>query len=128
MAATARHFDTLRAAEELEAAGLPHDQAKAISLVVNHSRESSSYEDRFEKLEGDLAALDSKVEKLDGKVEKLEGDLAALDSKVEKLDNKVERLDGKMEKQIAELENRLTKWTIAVGAIVIAAVSLITKL
>ena len=38
---TVQHFDTLGAAEELEAAGLTPGQAKAISLVVNRSRDSN---------------------------------------------------------------------------------------
>ena len=40
MTATAVHFDTLGAAEEMEAAGVPHEQAKAISLIVDRSRDN----------------------------------------------------------------------------------------
>lgn len=39
MTTMAQHFDTLGAAEELRAAGLSAQAAKAISMVVERSRE-----------------------------------------------------------------------------------------
>ena len=40
--ATAQHFDTLTAAEELQAAGFEPKQAKAISQIIDRSRDSDS--------------------------------------------------------------------------------------
>ncbi len=142
MAVTAQHFDTLRAAEELETAGLPAPAAKAISMVIDRSRESGVRESRIEKIENDILILndkverldnkveklDSKIEKLDGRVGRLETKVERLDSKVERLDSKIEQLDGKMEKRITELETQLIKWTVAVGAVVTAVISVVVKL
>ena len=57
MAATARHFDTLGAAEELEAVGLTHDQAKAISLVVDRSRDSGKFTTEIAAVRDEIAAV-----------------------------------------------------------------------
>ena len=135
MAVTAQHFDTLRAAEELETAGLPAPAAKAISMVIDRSRGSGVRESRIEKIENDILILNDKVEKLDNKVEKLDSKVEKLDSKIEKLDGrvgrletKVERLDSKIEKRITELETQMIKWTVAVGAVVTAVISVVVKL
>ena len=54
MEATARHFDTLGAAEELEAVGLTHEQAKAISLVVDRGRDNGKLAMEMETMRAEL--------------------------------------------------------------------------
>ena len=61
MAATAVHFDTLGAAEDLEAAGIPHNQAKAISLIVDRSRDSGKLATEMATMRTDIAVLKANV-------------------------------------------------------------------
>ena len=68
MAATTQHFDTLGAAEELEAAGLPTAAAKAISLVVDRSRESRKIEGRLEKIEDAIVEIKTGVAVMKGNI------------------------------------------------------------
>ena len=72
MTTMAQHFDTLGAAEELEAAGLPAPAAKAISLVVDRSRENGN-------LASEIAALRTEFKE---KIARVETDIAVLKSQM----------------------------------------------
>ena len=93
MTTMAQHFDTLGAAEELEAAGLPAQAAKAISLVVDRSREDdksapaiaamrTDFEKEIAELKTDVAVLKTDVAELKTDVAELKTDVAVLKTDV----------------------------------------------
>ena len=83
MEATARHFDTLGAAEELEAVGLTHEQAKAISLVVDRGRDNGKLAMEMEtmrtELREEIAALRTELHE---EIAALRSDIAVLKAQV----------------------------------------------
>jgi len=66
MTTTTTSFDTLTAAEELQAAGMEAGQAKAVSQIIGRSRETDS--EVLERLAGFEQRL-SNLEKGQGKLE-----------------------------------------------------------
>lgn len=90
--ATAQHFDTLTAAEELQAAGFEPKQAKAISQIIDRSRENGG------EVKGDLAGVKQRISRV-------EEDLGEIKQRLDKVE---ERLDG-VETRLDKVEARLTK-------------------
>ncbi len=71
----AQHFDTLGAAEELRAASLSAPAAKAISLVVDRSREE-------DKLASEVAALRAEFKE---EIAEVKADIAVIKSQMKVL-------------------------------------------
>ena len=76
-------IDTLRYSDRLKDAGIPADQAEAMSRALNDEMTSG-------------LATKADIDKLDGRVESVEVKLDALDAKVDALGTKVDAVDAKL--------------------------------
>ena len=79
--ATAQHFDTLTAAEELQAAGFEPKQAKVISQIIDRSRDSDS--DAKQDLAGvkqEMIEVKQRLGKVETRLDGVDVRLAGLES------------------------------------------------
>ncbi|MDD9807268.1 MAG: hypothetical protein OXU34_03215 [Gammaproteobacteria bacterium] len=109
--ATAQHFDTLTAAEELQAAGFEPKQAKAISQIIDRSRDSDS------DAKQDLAGVKQEMIEVKQRLGEVETRLG-----------KVEQRLGKVEQGQVRLEvgQKFLFW--AIGANLTLTVGVLLKL
>ncbi|MFS1584037.1 MAG: DUF1640 domain-containing protein, partial [Candidatus Arsenophonus phytopathogenicus] len=83
-------FDTLKFVETLEGAGLPKDQAKAISLAVRESHEAVDVAtkrdlgDVRKEIDGRFDKVDTRFEKIESQIADVRKDLSAEISNVRK--------------------------------------------
>ncbi|WP_148203391.1 DUF1640 domain-containing protein [Sodalis glossinidius] len=75
-------FDTLKFVETLETAGLPKDQAKAISLAVRESHEAVDVATKRD-LEDVRKEIDARFDKVDARFDKHEALMQARFDKIE---------------------------------------------
>ncbi len=96
-------FDTLESVDTLEKAGIPELQARAISVVVRKSHESSDVATK-----ADLQHLEERV---DAKLDKLSTELRHEISDLRKdMDIKHESLRKDMDTKLANMKFELLRW------------------
>lgn len=114
-------FDTLKFVETLETAGLPKDQAKAISLAVRESHEAVDVATKRD-LEDVRKEIDSRFDKVDARFDKLESQMQA----------RIEKVETQMQARFDKIEARFDKlglqMTVRLGLMVAAAVSIIAAI
>ncbi|WP_440863055.1 coiled-coil domain-containing protein [Symbiopectobacterium purcellii] len=125
-------FDTQEFVETLENAGLPKDQAKAISLVVRKSHEVADLATKrdLDDVRKDLSADIAEVKREIADVRK------DIDARFEKNEAQMQARFEKTEAQIADVRKDMTagfdklgmQMTIRLGLMVAAAVSIIAAI
>ncbi|HGJ5854224.1 DUF1640 domain-containing protein [Arsenophonus nasoniae] len=118
-------FDTQEFVETLENAGLPKDQAKAISLVVRKSHEVADLATKrdLEDVRKDLSAEIADVRK----------DLSAEISNVRKdMEHRFEKVEAQIADVRKDMENRFDKLglqlTVRLGGMLILAIGALTAI
>ncbi|BAE75244.1 hypothetical protein SGGMMB4_04691 [Sodalis glossinidius str. 'morsitans'] len=136
-------FDTLKFVETLETAGLPKDQAKAISLAVRESHEAvdvatkRDLDDAKKDVLSEVTAVKRDLEdvhkEIDARFEKTD---AQMQARFEKTDAQIADVRKDLSAEIADVRkdiaNRFDKlglqMTVRVGGMLIAAVGLMTAI
>jgi hypothetical protein len=104
-------FDTLKFVKTLEAAGIPPQQAEAMSVAVRDSHETADLATK-----ADLRELEART---DSKFELLRKDIISFEQRI---DSKMESLEQRVYSKMESLEQRMT---IKLGSMLVLAVGTI---
>lgn len=85
-------FDSLRAARDIEAAGLERAQAEAIADAIRQRHENSAKNADISALRGDVAVIKDDIAGLKGRVAVIEVDIAGLKDSVARLEMSINQL------------------------------------
>ncbi|AHF74666.1 hypothetical protein SOPEG_3298 [Candidatus Sodalis pierantonius str. SOPE] len=117
-------FDTLKFVETLETAGLPKDQAKAISLAVRESHEAVDVATKRD-LEDVRKEIDARFDKVDARFEKHE---AQMQARFEKTDTQIADVRKDLSAEIAllrkDVEHTANGLLIKLSAVMLAIAGL----
>jgi DNA-binding transcriptional MerR regulator len=116
-------IDTLKFANRLRSAGFSQEQAETFA----DAWAEQAREDLPSRL--DLAEIDHKITRLDGKIAQLEDKFDSKIAQLEgKFDNRIAQLEGKIDSKIAHLEGKVDKLTWMVGFALAGILAIIARL
>ena len=130
-------LDTHKLVKELTATGFSEEQAEAVTRAIlvgrepdlSHLATEAGVAAEVRRLEQRIDEVDRKIDQLDRKIDTVHAELnRKIDTVQAELNRRIDRLDAKIDAVRADLEVLRRDMTIRLGAMIAAAVVLVTVL
>lgn len=112
---TTAAFDSLRAARDMESAGLGRAQAEAIAEAIRQRNEHSATNADISALRGDVAGIEGNIAGIEGKIAGIEGKIAVLEGDVANIKAAVAGLEMSI--------NQLRNWFVSGLVTILVAIA-----
>ena len=120
---TTAAFDSLRAARDIEAAGLKRAQAEAIAEAIQRRNEHSATNADISGLRGDFAGMKGNIAVIEGDIVAMKGDIAGMKGNIAVIEGEIAGIKttvARLEISISQLRNWFVSGLVTILVAIVA--------